>query len=104
DHWPREKTPVLGPPRAQKSELRLSPQQTVKAVEAGGLKSTAIVDIPPYHYGAIFEKPSVGKTCRSCRAGRRECGFRANSRHFRPPLMCRTPFPARRIWSKDPLA
>ena len=62
---PREKTTVLGQPRGPKSELRLSPQQTVKAVEAGGLKNTAIVDIPPYHYGAIFEKPSVGKTVRS---------------------------------------
>jgi SAM-dependent methyltransferase len=54
---PREKTAVLGQPRGPASELRLSPEQTVKSVEAGGLKGTAIVDIPPYHYGAIFEKP-----------------------------------------------
>jgi ubiquinone/menaquinone biosynthesis C-methylase UbiE len=53
---PREETTVLGQPRGPKSELRLSPEQTVKAVEAGGLKRTAIVDIPPYHYGAIFAK------------------------------------------------
>jgi SAM-dependent methyltransferase len=53
---PREKTTVLGQPRGPKSELRLSPEQTIKAVEAGGLKRTAIVDIPPYHYGAIFAK------------------------------------------------
>jgi SAM-dependent methyltransferase len=53
---PREVTTVLGQPRGPKSELRLSPEQTVKAVETGGLKRTAIVDIPPYHYGAIFAK------------------------------------------------
>ena len=54
---PREKTTVLGQPRGPASDLRLSPEQTVKAVEAGGLKSKKIVDVPPYHYGAVFEKP-----------------------------------------------
>jgi SAM-dependent methyltransferase len=54
---PREKTTVKGQPRGPSSELRLSPEQTVKSVEGGGLKKKAIVDIPPYHYGAIFEKP-----------------------------------------------
>ena len=55
---PREKTIVLGQPRGPKSELRLSPEQTIKAVEGGGLKAKGIVDIPPYHYGAVFEKPA----------------------------------------------
>ena len=54
---PQEKTTVLGRPRGPKSELRLSPEQTVKAVEAGGLSARGVVDIPPYHYGAIFKKP-----------------------------------------------
>jgi len=54
---PREKTTVLGQPRGPESELRLSPEQTVEAVEAGGLKRKRIVDVPPYHYGAVFEKP-----------------------------------------------
>ena len=54
---PREKTTVRGQPRGPQTELRLSPQQTVESVEAGGLKIKAIVDFPPYHYGAIFEKP-----------------------------------------------
>jgi SAM-dependent methyltransferase len=58
---PREKTTVLGEPRGPKSDLRLSPEQTVAAVEAGGLKLKRIVDIPPYHYGAIFEKRVEGK-------------------------------------------
>lgn len=56
---PRERTTVLGQPYGPRSELRLSPEQTVKAVEAGGLKSRAIVEFPPYHYGAIFEKPAA---------------------------------------------
>jgi ubiquinone/menaquinone biosynthesis C-methylase UbiE len=55
---PREKTIVLGQPRGPKSELRLSPEQTVRAVEAGGLKTKAVVEIPPYHYGTIFENPA----------------------------------------------
>jgi SAM-dependent methyltransferase len=54
---PRKKTTVLGQPRGPKTGLRLSPEQTIRAVEAGGLKSGVIVDIPPYHYGATFEKP-----------------------------------------------
>jgi SAM-dependent methyltransferase len=54
---PRETTTVLGQPRGPASALRLSPEQTVKAVEAGGLRSKRIVDVPPYHYGAVFEKP-----------------------------------------------
>jgi hypothetical protein len=38
--------------------LRLSPEQTIKSVEAGGLKFADLVEIPPYHYGAVFERPS----------------------------------------------
>jgi SAM-dependent methyltransferase len=55
---PREQTTVRGQPCGPRSELRLSPEQTVKIVEAGGLKRKAIVELPPYHYGAIFEKPA----------------------------------------------
>jgi protein-L-isoaspartate O-methyltransferase len=55
---PREQTTVLGEPRGPKTELRLSPEQTIKAVEAGGLKFVRLVEIPPYHYAAVFERPS----------------------------------------------
>jgi ubiquinone/menaquinone biosynthesis C-methylase UbiE len=55
----REETVVLGEPRGPKSELRLSPEQTVKAVEAGGLTRARLVEIPPYHYGAVFERLRV---------------------------------------------
>jgi SAM-dependent methyltransferase len=51
---PREETTVLGEPRGPKTELRLSPEQTAAAVEAGGLKFTECVEVPPYHYGAVF--------------------------------------------------
>jgi SAM-dependent methyltransferase len=54
---PREETTVLGEPRGPKTELRLSSAQTVEAVEAGGLRLVEIVEIPPYHYGAVFERP-----------------------------------------------
>jgi len=56
---PREETVVLGEPRGPKTELRLSPQQTIEAVEPGGLTRARLVEIPPYHYGAVFERPRV---------------------------------------------
>ena len=56
---PREETVVLGEPRGPKTELRLSPQQTIEAVESGGLTHARLVEIPPYHYGAVFQRPRV---------------------------------------------
>ena len=52
----REETTVLGEPRGPKTELRLSPQQTIESIEAGGLKLTARREIPPYHYAVVFER------------------------------------------------
>jgi hypothetical protein len=48
-----------GEPRGPKTELRLSPEQTVKAVEPSGLKLVHLVEVPPYHNGAVFERPST---------------------------------------------
>jgi len=45
---------VLGEPRGPKTDLRLSPQQTIADVEAGGFRLMKLVEVPPYHYGAIF--------------------------------------------------
>lgn len=53
---PREETTILGEPRGPKTELRISPEQTIEAAEAGGLKFTRLVEVPPYHYGAVFER------------------------------------------------
>jgi len=54
---PREETQILGEPRGPKTELRMSPESTVNSVEAGALKFARIIEVPPYHYGAIFERP-----------------------------------------------
>ena len=55
---PREETIVLGEARGPKTELRMSPQQTVKVVEASGLKFTKLVELLPYHYAVVFERSS----------------------------------------------
>jgi len=55
---PREETTVLGEPRGPRTELRLSPEQTIAAVEGGGLKLVQLLDVPPYHYGTIFTRPA----------------------------------------------
>ena len=52
----REETTILGEPRGPRTELRMSPQQTIKAVEAGGLKFAELVELPPYHYSAVLER------------------------------------------------
>ena len=51
---PREETTILGEPRGPKTELRIAPQQTIAAVEPAGLKLLQLVEVPPYHYAAIF--------------------------------------------------
>jgi len=53
----REETVILGEPRGPRTELRLSPEQTIAAVEPSGPKLACLVEIPPYHYGAVFEQP-----------------------------------------------
>ena len=53
---PREETLILGEPRGPKTELRMSPEETIKSVEAGGFKFTKMVEIPPYHYGVVFKR------------------------------------------------
>jgi len=51
---PREETMVLGEPRGPRTELRMSLEETLADVESAGLKSVEVVDVPPYHYGAVF--------------------------------------------------
>ena len=53
---PREETTILGEPRGPKTELRMSPEETIKSVEAGGLKLVQLVELPPYHYGVVFAR------------------------------------------------
>ena len=51
---PREETPVLGLPRGPKTEMRMEPEDLAAAVEQSGLRFERVVELPPYHYGAIF--------------------------------------------------
>jgi ubiquinone/menaquinone biosynthesis C-methylase UbiE len=53
---PREETKVLGEPRGPKTELRMSPEAVIAAVEPSGLACVRVTEIPPYHYSAIFQK------------------------------------------------
>ena len=53
----REQTTVLGEPRGPATELRMTPDQTIASVEPGGLKFRNRVEVSPYHYGAVFERP-----------------------------------------------
>lgn len=55
---PREETMVLGEARGPKTELRLSSAQTVEAVTRSGLTHVETIEVSPYHYGAIFERPA----------------------------------------------
>jgi SAM-dependent methyltransferase len=51
---PREETPVLGQPRGPRTEMRMTPDQTRAVVEPAGFELHELVELPPYHYGAVF--------------------------------------------------
>jgi len=53
---PREKTVVLGQPRGPRTELRMTPETVRKLVEPAGFGLETVVDLPPYHYGALFRR------------------------------------------------
>ncbi|WP_306168941.1 class I SAM-dependent methyltransferase [Halomonas sp. MMSF_3323] len=53
----REQTTVLDKPRGPKTEMRMSPEQARAVVEPAGFQLTDLVELPPYHYGVIFQKP-----------------------------------------------
>ena len=51
---PREKTVVLGEPRGPKTALRMAPDKVRAVVEPAGFDLDRVVELPPYHYGALF--------------------------------------------------
>ena len=51
---PREETVVLGQPRGPKTDMRMTPEQTRAAVEPAGFELDKLVELPPFHYGAVF--------------------------------------------------
>lgn len=57
---PREETPVLGQPRGPRTDLRQSPEAVQAAVTPAGLRPVTVEPLPPYHYGAVFERPPGG--------------------------------------------
>lgn len=56
---PREETVVLREPRGPRTEMRMTPDDVTAVVEPAGLRLVRVVELPPYHYGAIYEKRSV---------------------------------------------
>lgn len=53
---PREETTVLDQPRGPSTELRMEPEDVQQVVEPAGFKLEQVVDVGPYHYGAVFIK------------------------------------------------
>jgi len=39
--------------------MRMTPADVVTTVEPAWLKLAGVIELPPYHYGAIFEKPAA---------------------------------------------
>ena len=53
---PRAATVVLGQPRGPKTKMRIEAHNVTAAVEPAGLLLNRTVELPPYHYGAVFTK------------------------------------------------
>jgi ubiquinone/menaquinone biosynthesis C-methylase UbiE len=56
---PREETQILGEPRGPATEQRMTPEQTARGVTPSGLRLREVVELPPYHYGSVFEKATT---------------------------------------------
>ena len=57
---PREETTVLGRPRGPKTEMRMAPNDVAATVTPAGFGLVNVIELPPYHYGAIFKKRTPG--------------------------------------------
>jgi SAM-dependent methyltransferase len=57
---PREETTILGEPRGPATELRMTPELTIEAVLPAGFALDRVVELPPYHYGAVFKCGDAG--------------------------------------------
>ena len=53
---PREQTTVLDKPRGPATEMRMSPEQTATIVEPAGFELERVVELTPFHYGALFAR------------------------------------------------
>ncbi|MDB5407101.1 MAG: class SAM-dependent methyltransferase [Rhodospirillales bacterium] len=52
----REETVVLGQPRGPKTEMRMEAADVAAAVGPAGLSLRRVVELPAYHYGAVFHR------------------------------------------------
>jgi SAM-dependent methyltransferase len=55
---PREETKVLDLPRGPRTELRMTPEQTIESAKSSEMKFLSVVDAPPYHYIVVWERVS----------------------------------------------
>jgi SAM-dependent methyltransferase len=53
---PREETTVLGQPRGPRTELRMEPDEVAAVVVPAGFELARLVELPPYHYGAVLTR------------------------------------------------
>lgn len=53
---PRKDTAVLGQPRGPRTDLRMSPERVKGVVEPAGFQSAGVIELPPYHYGIVFDR------------------------------------------------
>jgi SAM-dependent methyltransferase len=53
---PPSETPVLDEPRGPPEELRMTPVETVAAVEPAGFRAEETVTVSTHHYATIFER------------------------------------------------
>ncbi len=58
---PRECTVVLDKPRGPKTEMRMSPDDVRLVVEPAGFTLERVVELPPFHYGAVFRVVEAAK-------------------------------------------
>jgi len=54
---PREETEVLDLPRGPRTELRMTPEQTI-ASAGSVLQFVKTIEVPPYHYAVVWQRPS----------------------------------------------
>jgi len=52
----RERTTVLGKPRGPATIARMAQEAVQAVVEPAGFRLERVVELPPYHYGALFVK------------------------------------------------
>ena len=60
---PREETVVLDKPRGPKTDMRMSPAEVEAVVKQGAVEMELVdvIELPPYHYAALFRYQPKGK-------------------------------------------